>query len=122
MAIQNHQEALALTPQYRLPEKNVESADMQRKMEVSSHMPNVAIGAGYLYMDVMNSGNWTGAIFATVSVPLSDWWGGSHGIKRQKIAYQSVREQLDDAGEQLLILMDKNWIAVEDEYRLLQLE
>ena len=40
-------------------------------------------------------------LFATVSVPISDWWGGSHAIKRKKIAYQQAQDQLADNAQLL---------------------
>jgi outer membrane protein TolC len=60
-------------------------------------------------------------IFATVSVPISDWWGGSHTIKRRKIEYQQAQEQLADNAELLKIRMQNAWNGVEESYQQLQL-
>lgn len=51
-------------------------------------------------------------LFATVSVPISDWWGGSHAIKRKKIVYQQAQDQLADNAQLLTIRMQNAWNSV----------
>jgi outer membrane protein TolC len=77
-------------PEYKLLEKSVEIAKIQVSMETGKNLPTVAIGAGYNYikMDVRKDNgmkNNFGMLFATVSIPITDWWGGSHAIKRKKL-------------------------------------
>ncbi|MGI6242491.1 MAG: TolC family protein [Prevotella sp.] len=118
----NHEEAVAITPEYRLLQKKVEATTLQRKMEVGKNLPSIGIGAGYNYykMDGRMENNF-GAIFATVSIPISQWWGGSHAIKRKKLAEQNAREQLEDNSQLLKIRMQKNWNDVDDAYKQLKL-
>lgn len=118
---QDHNSSLLSTTEYRLLSKNVESTTIQRKMEVGKNLPKIGVGASYSYMNLMSQDSWTGAIFATVSVPISSWWGGSHAIKRKKLAEQTAREQLEDNSEQLIIRMEKDWNDVEDAYKQLAL-
>lgn len=118
---QNHDEALAHTTEYELLQKNVEVKQLERKIEVGKNMPKVGIGAGYSYNDIMGSGSNRGMVFATLSVPISDWWGGSHAIKRKKLAEQNAREQLADNGQLLKIRMENDWSEIENAYKQLQL-
>ena len=60
-------------------------------------------------------------VFATVSVPISDWWAGSHAIKRRKIEYQKAVEQLEDNAQQLQIRMQNTWNGAEESYQQLLL-
>ena len=60
-------------------------------------------------------------VFATVSVPISDWWAGSHAIKRRKIEHQKAVEQLEDNAQQLQIRMQNTWNGVEESYQQLLL-
>ena len=60
-------------------------------------------------------------VFATVSLPISDWWGGSHAIKRKAIAYQKAQEQQADNAELLKIRMQNAWNGVEESYQQLQI-
>ena len=48
-------------------------------------------------------------VFATVSIPISEWWGGSYAIRRKKLAEQEAKEQLADNTEKLNIRMQKAW-------------
>ena len=106
---QDHRQALLSTPEYQLLGKQVEATDLQRKMEIGKNLPTVAIGAGYNYHTLLDNDHSFAMLFATVSVPISDWWGGSHAIKRKKIAYQQAQEQLADNTELLTIRMQKAW-------------
>ena len=60
-------------------------------------------------------------VFATVSVPIFDWWGGSHAIKRKKLEQQQAQEQLYDNAELLKIRMQSAWNSVEESYQQLLL-
>lgn len=118
---QDHPACLAATPEYQLLQKNVDANALQQKMAVGKQLPTLAVGAGYTYNDLMDKGRDFGMIFATVSVPISGWWGGSHAIRRQKIATENARQQMADNSQLLVIAMDNAWADVETAYRQLQL-
>lgn len=59
-------------------------------------------------------------IFATVYVPISGWWGGSHSIKKQKLALEDAQEQLQDNGQKLIIRMNNAWSSVETSHKKLR--
>ena len=103
----NPDEALLATPEYQLLGKQVEAASLQKKIAVGENLPTVAVGAGYNYHNLLDNDRSFGMIFATVSVPISDWWGGSHAIKRKKIEQLKAEEQLADNSELLKIRMQK---------------
>ena len=117
----DHQTALAATPEYRLLQKNVESHQLQRKMKVGQNMPNVVVGATYSTNDLMDSWRSNGMLFATVSVPITSWWGGSHAIKKQTLALEDAKEQMLDNGQKLVIRMNNAWAAVETSHKKLQI-
>ena len=110
----NPDEALLATPEYQLLGKQVEAASLQKKIAVGENLPTVAVGAGYNYHNLLDNDRSFGMIFATVSVPISDWWGGSHAIKRKKIEQQKAEEQLADNSELLKIRMQKARNDVEE--------
>lgn len=114
---QDHQQALASTAEYQLLGKQVEATSLQRKMEVGKNLPTVGVGAGYNYHNLLDNDHTFGMVFATVSVPISDWWGGSYAIKRKKIEQQKAEEQLADNAELLKIRMQKAWNDVEEAYQ-----
>ena len=105
----DHDGALALTPEYQLLEKQVEAARLQHRMTVGQNLPSVAVGAGYNYSNLFNRNQTNGLIFATVSVPIMQWWGGSHAIKRRKLQLQNANEELEDKSQLLKIRMQQSW-------------
>ena len=117
---QDHQSALNATPQYRLLEKNVEVHRLQHRLKVGSNMPKVGVGADYGWNNFVNDrGSGTGTLFAFVQIPISDWWGGSHAIKKQKLALDDAREELTDKSQKLVIHMNSSWAALETSHKKL---
>lgn len=116
---QDHQTSLAATPQYRLLEKNVESNRLQHKIKVGENLPTVSGGAVYTYNNLMGEGRGVGMLMATVSVPISGWWGGSHSIKKQRLAYEQARDKMADASQKLVINMNNCWANVETSHKQL---
>ena len=115
---QDHQSALAATPQYRLLQKNVEGQRLQHAIAVGQNLPSVGVGASYSYNDWFGK-NTNAMIFATVHVPISGWWGGSHNIKKKSLALDDAKEQLEDNGQKLIIRMNNAWAAVETSHKKL---
>lgn len=108
------QGAVTPLPEYQLLQKQVEAAQLQKKMAVGQQLPSVAVGAGYNYHNLMENDRTFAMVFATVSVPISDWWGGSHAIKRKKIELQKAQDQLEDNAELLGIRIQKAWNDVNE--------
>ena len=113
--------SLASLPEYQLLQKQVQATNLQSKMEIGKNLPTVGVGAGYNYHNLLDNDHTFGMVFATVSVPISDWWGGSHAIKRKKIEQQKAEEQLADNSELLKIRMQKAWNDVEESRQQLQI-
>jgi outer membrane protein TolC len=118
---QDCDQALLETAEFQLLNKQVEATNLQKKMEIGKNLPTVGVGAGYNYHNLLDNNHTFGMIFATVSVPISDWWGGSHAIKRKKIEQQKAEEQLADNSELLKIRMQKAWNDVEESHQQLQI-
>lgn len=94
---------VSLLPEYQLLEKSVEAAKLQRKMEVAKNLPTLAVGAGYNYHNLLENDRHFGMVFAALNVPITDWWGGAHAIRRKRFEEQTAREQLIDNAQQLQI-------------------
>ena len=101
--------SLFTLPEYQLLEKQVEAATLQKRMAVGKNLPTLALGAGYNYHNLMDNDRTFGMVFATISLPVSDWWGGSHAIKRRKLEQQKAIDRLNDNAQLLQIRMQKTW-------------
>ena len=100
------------TPEYQLLQKQVEATKLQKKMAIGQQLPSVAVGVGYNYHNLLDNNHTFAMVYATVSVPISDWWGGSHAVKRRKIEQQKAEEQLADNAELLQIRMQNAYNSV----------
>lgn len=109
--------ALPHTTEYALMEQNVKANRLKYKITVGQNLPTVAVGGGYMYDDLMDKSHqfWVG--FATVSIPLSGWWGGSHEMKKQRLAVRNAENTLKDNGQLLVIDMENKWNDMNDAYR-----
>ena len=112
-----HDSALAATDDYNLLLENIKASELQYKLAVGKNVPSVAIGGGYTYMDLLDKGQHAWIGMATVSVPISGWWGGSHDMKKRKLELANARYDLEDNSEKLIINMDKTWNDVTDAYK-----
>lgn len=109
--------ALPATSEYALLKQNVEANKLQYKMAVGQNLPTVAIGGGYVWDNLMDKSHplWIG--FATVSIPLSGWWGGSHEMKKKKLAVKNAENTMEDNVQLLVINMENKWNDMNDAYR-----
>ncbi|MBE5033823.1 TolC family protein [Gallalistipes aquisgranensis] len=110
------EEALDRRAEYRLAEKGVEAQRYRTRMERGKLLPTVGIGAGYLYYNVMNKGVDDGMVFASVSVPISDWWGGSHALKKARIEERQAENDREEAREMLAVEIEQTWSGVQEAY------
>lgn len=117
--ITDHLGALDLLPEARLLDLNVKSDELKVKMAVGQNLPSIAIGGGWLVDNLMDKSNGNLMVMATVSVPLSGWWGGSHKIRKSRIALASVKEQREDSRQLLLIRMQDAANNLRNSYNLL---
>ena len=122
----DHQSALQQRTEYQLLDKSVEAGKMQVKMKVGENLPTAAIGVGWNYFSFDKGGfmpmkNDFGMLFGTVSVPISNWWGGSYAVKKQKLQLQIAENDKRNAEEMLLIQMQQLWNELEEAYAQIQL-
>jgi len=114
-------EGVGLLPEYSLLQKQVEAAKLQKKMAVGKNLPSVAVGAGYNYHNLLDNDRMFAMVFATLSVPISDWWGGSHAVKHKKIELQKAQEQLEDNAQLLGIRLQKTWNDADEARQLVEI-
>ena len=101
------EEALDRRAEYQLAEKNVEARRYEKRMERGKRLPTVGVGAGYLYYNVMDQNVNDGVVFAQVSVPISEWWGGAHALKRARLREQQAENDRMEARELLAVEIEK---------------
>lgn len=110
------EEALDRRAEYQLAGKQVEAQRYKTRLERGKRLPTVGIGAGYLYYNVMDKDVDDGVVFAQVSVPISDWWGGAHALKRARIEELRAENERQQARELLSVEIEKTWCELQEAY------
>ena len=113
--------SLVLTPEYNLLQAQLKASHIEHKMSVGKNLPTVAIGGGFMHDNLSDRHKpfWMG--FATVSIPLSGWWEGSHNMKRSRLAVRNNENNLRDGSELLVINMQNTWNALTNAYKQVQI-
>lgn len=105
-------DALVQTHEYALLQKNVEAKELQRRMEFGKNLPSLAIGASLSRENLMDKSRNHLIGLATLSVPITDWWGGKHNNRKHKLAVENARIDLKDKSELLKVNMKNKWNAL----------
>ena len=100
-------EAVANRPEYQMLNKATEAEELQLKMTKGELMPQLAMGAMAAYVDIANSGNTQKFAFASLSIPISDWWGGSHKLKQQQLKIEEAKNKLSETSELLSLQIEQ---------------
>ena len=114
-------QALINREEVELSERSQRASELQVKMQRGKLLPSVAIGASGVYynMTEKNQGNLVG--LATVSIPISEWWGGSHAIRKAQMAAQQSRNTLQDVRQKLQIDILSAWNNLREAYAQIQI-
>ena len=100
-------EALIERNEYKMLLKAVDAEILQKNLARGEHLPKVAIGVQGLYLDLLERQNTYGLAFATLAIPISGWWGGSHRMKEHKIKIEAARNDLDEKSELLILQINR---------------
>lgn len=113
--------SLILTPEYNLLQAQLKASKIEHKISIGKNLPTVAIGGGFMHDNLSDRSKpfWMG--FATVSIPLSGWWEGSHDMKRARLAVRNNENSLRDGSELLIINMQNTWNAMNDAYKQVEI-
>lgn len=121
----DNREAIKNITEYALLEKSVEAENLMTRMKLGEYLPQAGIGVTGTYMKFdENESRTLGMVVATLSVPLSNWWGGAHELEERKIKEEIAENNFRDKSELLILRMEKYWQDLNDAYKqyLLSLE
>lgn len=99
----------------------LEAGRLEKRMEMGSALPELAVGASYGYSDIFNGGRFNGTAFATLKIPISDWWKTSRKMKRLDIQIEKTQADNEHLRSQLVLMVRKQWIDLNsawDSYQL----
>jgi outer membrane protein TolC len=88
------------TTDYALLQKQVKVAELEVDLERGKLLPQLSIGASFSADHLMGYSH-GGVGFVTLSIPISDWWGGSHAVKSKQIKLQNARYDFIDKSQKI---------------------
>ncbi|WP_238768127.1 efflux RND transporter permease subunit [Maribellus maritimus] len=118
----DHQEALVNREEYQLLQKSTSAEKYLTKMQKGEYMPQVAVGVGAMYLDIMDDkGAVNGLAFGTVKIPISGWWEAKYKMKERQFKEEQNRNMVTDNTEKLLLQMQQGRNSLEEAYQQVQL-
>ena len=114
-------DAISSRPEYQMLNIATEAEELQLKMTRGELMPQLALGGMAAYVDVANSGVTQKFAFASLSIPISDWWGGSHKLKQQNLKIEKARNKLSETSELLMLQINQADNEVKESFDQVQL-
>ena len=116
-------QALLHREEYKLLKKSVEAEELQTRLKIGEYLPEVGVGIGAVYYDYAfsnNKGTSNTMVFASVKIPISDWWGASHTLKERKYKEQIARNNSQNNTELLLLQIQKTWNELNEAYKQIE--
>ena len=115
--LKNKEASVLNREELALSQKNEEAKSLNVKMELGKLLPSLAIGVNGYYQTIDSYDNTNGMVFATLSVPISDWWGGSHAVKKAKLQRLQAENDRMEAQEKLAIDIQSAWNNLVETYQ-----
>lgn len=95
-----------------LLELQIKAKELQRDMEFGQTLPQIIVGASYGYTKIGDRDKWNGLAFASLSIPISDWWKNSVKNKRFQTEVEKAKAQKEYLSQQLILLVRKTWVEL----------
>jgi len=98
-----------------------EAAEKEKSMERGKALPTVAVGASLLYQNLLDDDDVDGVFFATVTVPISDWWSNSYSTAKFELKAQKAA--IDEVENKNLIKVDieAKWNSLNESYKQIEI-
>ena len=98
---------------YELLEKSITASSLQTKMAKADMLPSLAVGVSAVefgaFDDDLDS-QFTGFAFGSLSIPISDWWGGGkQKLKQERIQEEIAQNNRMDGIDQLKVAITQSW-------------
>ena len=93
---------IASRPENRLLSLQVQAEELQKRITIGAALPQIMLGGAYYWGNpVKTEYNHNGLLFATATIPLTQWWETSHKIREHNIAIRQYELQRDNLSRQM---------------------
>ncbi len=103
LVLQDPEQLVKNRSEYLLLNKAVEVKQVQKKLAAGEYMPQLSLtGAGFTY-DIMDKTTNNALGMINLTIPITDWWAGSHKIRKQELEVQQAQSSLQENTELLVL-------------------
>lgn len=114
-------EAVERRVESKLLAVNREVAEKERSMERGKTLPTVAVGASLLYQNLLDDDAVNGILFASVTVPISDWWSNSYSTAKYDLKAQKAAIDESENKNLIKVDIDAKWNTLEESFRQIEI-
>lgn len=117
--------------EYMLAQKNVDAQRLQLRMERGKYLPTLGVGISAFNMrlggisegisNTLHTKMNNGFVMASLSVPISGWWGGSHALRARRIQVKRAENDALKAEEMLRIEIKSAWSNLQESYKQIEI-
>jgi len=93
--------------EYQMLNMAIKASELQKKIIIGENLPQLSIGAVGFYQDAMKQTGTNAIGFVSLSIPLSEWWGGSHKMREQQIKTNEAQNKLQETSELLVLQINQ---------------
>ena len=91
-------------PEAYLLDLQIEAEQLRKRITIGAALPQIMLGGAYYWGNpVKTEYNHNGLLFATATIPLSQWWETSHKIREHNIAIRQYELQRDNLLKQMTL-------------------
>lgn len=114
--------AVAGRKEHQLLHLSVRAEQLKKRMIVGEALPQLAVGVGAAYGNlIVDRYSANGLAFATLQVPLTDWWTTAHKAREQELRIQQAENNSRDLNEKMILETEQALLNVHEAYALVAL-
>lgn len=107
-------EVVASLTETKLLDLQVKAKKFDKTLTLGSTLPQIGLGVSYGYTRLFSPrpGRWNGMVFASVSIPLTDWARNSYKMQRQQTEIDKAQYDRDHLGQMLVLQQRKFFLEL----------
>lgn len=118
---QNPSEAIKNRKETTLLNKAIDAEVLQKKLSSGEFLPELGVGVGGLYLDVADNDNFYGVVFASLTIPISDWWGGTYKKQEHNLKIEMAKNNLKEKSQLMQIQISKEYKSLTESYKQIEI-
>jgi len=116
----NPGQALENREEYKLLQQSIQAEELQTRMKIGEYLPEVGVGIGSYYTDIMGGQGGNTLAFATAKIPISGWWEASYNIKERRLREEIARNNNKNTSELLSLQIQQSWFDLLEAYKQIE--